>query len=398
MPGREVALAGAGWSTISRRSDRSLGALAVDACSAALADAGLSWQDVDGLATYPSTAGSGGQLQGVDAVSVEYVAQTMGLSDVPWYLSLERGTIGAVLAATVDAVAAGRVDVAVVWKAMHTPKGAYGSFAIDRAPGESQFRAPYGMGGPYNAGGGAVSEFALPYSQYLARHSLDRLLMGEHVVRNRANAASNPHAVWFERPIAMNDWRDTAMVSDPLSLLDCDMAVDGAGAVVVMAGDRARDLGGRVAWVHGHVSSGIHYRRAPSLLWDDLVDNATWMSQRVLGSSGTDSGEIGAAAIYDGFSYFVPLWLEAAGFCPVGEAFGFIADGNTEPGARLTLNVLGGNLGMGRLHGMPQIVDGLRQAQGRAWDGQSEPAPRTLVTVGSATHGAAAFVLGSEPR
>ena len=211
-----VGIVGAGWSLISRRADSCLAELVLSACGAALTDAGLEWSDVDGLATYPSTAGAGGSVEGIDTVGVEYIAQTLPTHQLSWYASLERGTIGHVLAAAVNAVEAGTSRIALVWKGMHSPSGSYGEFQIDEAPGESQFRAPFGMGGPYNAGGGAVAEFAMPYSQYLTRYGRDRLEMGPYAIHNRGNAASNPHAIFFRKPLSEDDWTASRLVSDPL--------------------------------------------------------------------------------------------------------------------------------------------------------------------------------------
>jgi acetyl-CoA acetyltransferase len=96
--------------------------------------------------------------------------------------------------------------------------------------------------------------------------------------------------------------------------------------------------------------------------------------------------------LYDGFSYFVPLQLEAFGFCGEGEAFDFLQDGETKIGGRFPLNTSGGALGMGRLHGTPQLIEAVRQLQGRCGERQVD-CSTSFVHTGSPQGGSGAVVL-----
>ena len=389
--GGRVAVVGTGWSEISRRSNRTLAELTIEACSNAIEDAGLTWDQIDGLATYPSSAGAGGSIEGIDSLGIEYLAQTLGLRELKWYVSLDRGTIGAVLGAAINAVAVGLCDYAVVWKAMHTPPTAYGLFSTEVARGETQFRAPYGVGGPYNAGGGAVAEFAFPYSQYLARHKRTREEMAPYIVQNRANAAENDQAVFAGRPISISDYLKAPLLCDPLSLLDCDMPVDGGGALVLARAELANYLRPDAAFVEGHAAAGIHFLRTPVIDWDDMTFNAHRLGQLALENSEIRISDVGSLSLYDGFSYFIPLWLEALGICEPGGAFDWIEAGHGAASAELPINVSGGNLGMGRLHGMPQLIEAVRHVQNRG----VPKVNKALASVGSPVHGGAVFVFGS---
>ena len=118
-----------------------------------------------------------------------------------------------------------------------------------RVDGVGQFTAPWGFG--FN-----VLRFAMPYSRYMGLYGATREHLATFIVRNRANAAENPDAIFYGKPITTEDYLDARMITDPLSLLDCDMPIDGAGAVVLTTAERARDLKQKPAYVTGCASLG----------------------------------------------------------------------------------------------------------------------------------------------
>jgi acetyl-CoA acetyltransferase len=189
----------------------------------------------------------------------------------------------------------------------------------------------------------------------------------------------------------------STMVSEPLSMLDCDMAVDGCGAVVVTTAERARDLPVTPAYVTGCASLGVGYHNAPVLTLENFTNSARILADAVWRNSGMGPSDIDQLNLYDGFSYFPLLWLEAFGFCGEGEAADFIQDGRVALGGTHPLNTSGGALGMGRLHGTPQLIEGVRQIQGRCGPRQLEHCEATLVQAGSALHGSGALVLSKNP-
>jgi acetyl-CoA acetyltransferase len=387
----KVVIVGSGFSKVSRTPDENLGRLTIEACTKAVESSGLTWADIDGIATYPSTAGAGGAVEGIDMTGVAYLAQTLGLRDLRWYVQTDRGTVSGVLAATVTAVAAGVCDFAVVWKSMHVPRGLFGAFSANVAPGDSQFSAPYGLAG------GAVPMFALPYSEYVARYGATREHMASFIVGNRKNANMNPDAIFYEKPLQRDDYLNDRMISDPLSVLDCDMPVDGCGAVVVTRAELANDLPVKPAYIVGHASGGIPFQHGPVMRWDDWYANAKHVGDMLWENSGLKQSDVDMASLYDGFSWFTYLWLEALGFCGVGEAFEFVQDGRVAIGGDLPLNTSGGALGMGRLHGMPQLVEAVRQVQGLCGPRQVEGAEVAIAHAGSALHGGSIFAFAGEP-
>ena len=155
-----VAIVGVGYSDVTRHSPRTLGQLAVSACTRALDDAGLDAKDIDGISNYPTPSGPFGipPVDGIHVVGVEYISQAMALENLNWSGSITGGTITASMVEAVHALAAGACSHVLVWRGMHNPLGAFGRVTQPRVAGVGQFTAPWGFG--HN-----VIRFALPYSR-----------------------------------------------------------------------------------------------------------------------------------------------------------------------------------------------------------------------------------------
>jgi acetyl-CoA acetyltransferase len=96
--------------------------------------------------------------------------------------------------------------------------------------------------------------------------------------------------------------------------------------------------------------------------------------------------DVDVAQLYDGFSIFVLLWLEALGFCPPGAGGPFVAGGRTtDLGGPLPTNTCGGQLSFGRLHGFGLFVEAVRQLRGEGADRQVPGAEVACVGVGGGT-------------
>src|SRR5579871_486140 len=147
----KTAVVGVGFSRLSRHAEAPLGRLALDACQAAVADAGLEMSDIDGAATYPDQPFRGaGNRDGEDLVSAVFGLNHFGLApDVQWYAQISTGMIPSALIEGVNALLAGACKYVLVWRALHQPKGTYGAWRSDVAGGDSQFTAPYGFTGVF---------------------------------------------------------------------------------------------------------------------------------------------------------------------------------------------------------------------------------------------------------
>ncbi|HSV79521.1 MAG TPA: hypothetical protein VLK85_09995 [Ramlibacter sp.] len=389
MP-HKVAIVGVGLSEIVRHSEKSLGALALDACLAAIDDAGLKVGDIDGICNYPSPSRLGaGDTDGVDIVGVKYIAQALRLDNLSWFNSMTTGTITASVVEAAAAIASGICTTALVWRGMHNPRGKFGASGSIQASGDAQFTAPYGLANN-------VMSFAFAYSQYLAKYGATRRHLGAYVVNCRRNANLNPAAPHFGKPITLQDYLDARMIAAPLSLLDCDMPVDGCGAVVLTTAERARHLRHAPVHIRGAASGGFKYRHSPIMDLESCEEGGAGVARALWKNAGLAPRDIDFVNLYDGFSYFVYTWLEAFGFCRRGEAFQFIQDGRIALEGALPLNPSGGAMGMGRLHGTPQLVEAVLQLQGRAADRQLKRANVTLVNSGGPITGNGALVLARD--
>ena len=169
---------------------------------------------------------------------------------------------------------------------------------------------------------------ALPYNEYLQRYGAARESMAAVVVEARANGARIPWSYWYDRPITADEYLDTRVLSDPICMYDCDIPVDGVAAFVFTTAERARDLRHPPVYVAGYGQGHPDRHRLP-MHWplDDIMDVAAETCARLWEHSGLSVDDVDVPQLYDGFSPFIYFWLEALGYCPVGEAHRFVQDG-----------------------------------------------------------------------
>ena len=191
------------------------------------------------------------------------------------------------------------------------------------------------------------------------------------MVELRRNAARIPWAYWHDQPITVDDYMNARVIADPISILDCDIPVDGVAAFVFTSAERARDLPHPPVYVRGF-GQGSPITLTSGTVWtlDEMVEGGRVASERLWESSGLGVTDIDLPQLYDGFSPFIYLWLESLGFCPQGEAHNFVQDGAIRTGSGLPIVSGGGALGNGRLHGIPQMLECYLQLSGRAGERQ----------------------------
>jgi acetyl-CoA acetyltransferase len=401
----EVAIVGVGQSKLARKQDRAIGALAVDASLAAIADAGLTVADIDGLSTYPDGAGPGvGPVPGISAAPLRWMVDGLGIEQLNWWAA-GGGNISTAIGYAIQALATNSCNYVLVWRAMYQPRGsALGSGTRDvaqTAPREARrvsnaaaYSLPYGLGD-------APTHFAPAYMRYMKMYGAERRHLATYAVTCRENANKNPQAVFYDQPMTFQDYMDCRMIADPLCLFDCDMPIDGAAAIVLTRADRARDLKQAPAYVSAFGSSGYDWRLRPPEEWQEST--AANIGRTLWASTDLKPADIDGAMLYDGFAPDIYWWLEGLGFCDRGEAFEWIQDGRIAIGGELPINTFGGQVSEGRLHGIGHWVEGVRQIQGRADDQPGDGARQipdvenVLVATGMLGHGVG-VILSNEPR
>jgi acetyl-CoA acetyltransferase len=369
--GRNVAIVGVGQSPITRGDDERSERLAVVACKQAIDDAGLRGADVDGMFQYNF---------GWDSPDCFYVQQALGIPDLAAYADIGPmgpSGLGGALAASM-AVASGACETAVVYRAITQSAGHQGTARVMSEPpgGSYQFLIPYG----YTP--------IIPAIGMMMRRRIETLGgsiedYGYIAINARRWAAMNDQAI-FREPITMVDYVASRVLADPLRLFDCDYPVSGANAVVITTAERARDLRHKPV-----VIDATAYATGPRPDWiqsDDFIYGGTRRcGERLWSRTSLTPKDVDVAALYDGFTHITLSWLEALGFCGIGEAGGFIDKGKTiGPGGKLPLNTHGGQLAAGRLHGLGLLVEAVRQLRGECGERQ---VPNARVAAVSNGHG-----------
>jgi acetyl-CoA acetyltransferase len=401
---RRAVIAGVGQSQIGRRIYRHPLELTIEAVLRAIADAGLTRADIDGIATYP---GNLDVPPGFSGVGVTELQDALRL-ELSWFAGgLESpGQLGSVINA-VAAVAAGYANHVVCFRTV-TEASAQG----DKGRASVTVGAGGGGGGGGPGGGvrmGGFMQWTLPYGAPSAANWIGMMAMrhfhefgttreqlGQIALNGRRNAALNPNAI-YTAPMALDDYLGARMISEPLCLYDCDVPADGSTAVVVSRADAAPDLRRPPVGIE---AVGTAIRGRPSWdQWDDLTTMACRDAAAMLWER-TDltPADVDVAELYDGFSFITLAWLEALGFCGHGEAGGFV-DGGTRIAreGQLPLNTHGGQLSAGRLHGYGFLHEASVQLWGEAGDRQVPGGPE-VAAVGAGGGPLAGCLLLTAPR
>ncbi len=360
-----TAIAGVGYTPFGKDSGVSTLTLACRAIMAALDDAGLTPDDVDGLATHRVG----------DSAAPSLVGPALGIHDPHWHLDqFGGGSVShAVVAQAALAVAAGVAETVVCYRAINARSefrmGGTGR-ALPVSP-EVQYQAPYGYVAP-------PQQFAMYARAHMLKYGTRAEHFGQIAVTQRANAAKNPRAL-MRTPITLDDYLAGRWIAEPFRLLDCCLETDGACALVVTSAERARDLRrppvlvSAAAWGGGqsHLSGG------PS---DPTVTAAAALAPRLYGQAGLGPADVDVAQLYDCFTYSVIVQLEDYGFCPKGEGGPYVASGATALGGPLPVNTHGGFLSEGYVHGVNHIAEAVSQLRGDAGDRQVPGAEVALST------------------
>jgi len=380
-------LSGIGRSALGRRLMVDPLSLTMDACLAAVADAGLVLEDIDGLSTYPGPGGFGMSEGGVTAVEEAlrlHPTWVNGGMELP-------GPGGAVVAAML-AVAAGLcrhvLCFRTVWESTHAAlaartagAGAGGAGGAGGTPGrvggDRQWRSPFGAASPANW-------IALNASQYLHRYGATRELLGLIALNGRANAARNPAAIYRD-PMSMDDYLAARPITSPFGLYDCDVPCDCSIAVVVSDASVAADLPKPAVRIEA-----VGTQIAERISWDQ---GTVTHEPQVLGQSAhlwtrtsLVPDDVDLALVYDGFTFNAISWLEALGFCGLGEAKDWIDGGRRIAfDGDLPVNPHGGQLSEGRTHGFGFLYEAVTQLRHDAGDRQVPGARTAVVTSGGGT-------------
>ncbi len=354
---RRVAIVGAALSDCGRVDDKSAFELHHQATSRALADAGVSRNEVDGFMSHGT-----GALPPIElaeylgmANHIDYIDST-GVGGSCWEMFLEHA---------VAAIAQGQIDTVLL---------SYGS--TSRADLKRKFRTAnlfFGNRGPiqFDApfGHTLIAKHAMSARRHMHEFGTTIEQLAEIAVSARYNAGFNPDA-YYRDPITIEDVQSSKMIADPFTKLHCCIRSDGGGAILLTHEERARDCANTPIWVLGTGEAISHTTMSE---WTDFTESPCVRSaQKAFGQAGVTPADIDVVEVYDSFTLTVLLTLEGLGFCKKGEGGAFVEGGTLRVGGALPTNTDGGGLSSCQpgMRGIFLLVEAVKQLRGECGDRQ----------------------------
>jgi acetyl-CoA acetyltransferase len=346
----KAAIVGVGHAGIGEAPGFSAMEILGQAALAAVADAGLTLRDIDGLATCSSAASMwalpvaeylGLRPQFIDSTMLggsSFIAHLM-----PAILALESGQCNAVLVCYGSTQKTGTFSRKAMSEAFRL---------IDPLP----YEHPYSPVQP-------LTSYALAASRHMHEFGTTREQLAEVAVAARRWAQLNPEAVMRD-PLGIDDVLSARMVSTPLTVRDCCLVTDGAGAFVLMRADRARAQVPKPVYVLGNATAV--WNRQISSMENLTVTAASESGRRAFEMAGLAPSDVDVVGLYDAFTINTLLFLEDLGFCKKGEAGAFVENGGIAPGGRLPVNTNGGGLSCVHpgMYGVFLVIEAVRQLRG----------------------------------
>jgi acetyl-CoA C-acetyltransferase len=367
MSSDDVAIVGIGIHKFGRTEGVSGRAMGVHAAREALADAGLSWSDVQ--------IAYGGSYSAGDA---DTLVSDLGLTGVPFInVSNGCGTGGSALISARSAILSGRYDVGMVIGFDKHPPGAFNEDPVK-----------LGLGAWYGETGLMLTTqfFAMKIQRYMTEHSVSHETLSRVAAKAFRNGSMNPYA-WRRQALTVEEIAASPMISYPLTQYMFCSPGEGAVALVLVRGDRARDFTSSPVYLR---AAEFRSRRFGSFevfspwLSPERGDGPTAEASRAAFEvAGIGPEEVDVAQIQDTESGAEIMHMAETGLCAHGEQDRLIADGATEIGGRLPINTDGGVLANGEpigATGLRQVYEIVRQLRGTAGPRQVPGSPRVGFT------------------
>ncbi len=350
-----------------------------DLAARALADAGLSIKDVDGLVvgTIPETD------MFVPSTVSEYLGTQLSFGEA---VDLGGASAAGMVWRAAAAIEMGMADVVLCLAPAAYPLAPdadpaelvawrrFGASSYNYGSPQAEFDIPYG-----HVGQNAL--YAMIAQRYAHFYGYDPRAMARLVVQLRKNACANPDAFFYGKPLTEDDVLKSPMIARPLHLLEIVMPLMGGAAVVVACKDAAKHGPHRPAWVTGCGESLSI--KSPQYARDMLQTPAGPASKKAFHMAGIAPADIHAAQIYDCYTITVLLTLEDSGFCAKGEGMAFFRERDFTWAGNFPLNTNGGQLGFGQpgmAGGMSLVIEAARQIAGRGEKRQISHCDNVFVT------------------
>ena len=358
--------------------DRSMLQLHAESALRAVADAGLSMSDIDGVATAGASP----------AALTEYLGIAPRWADGT---SVGGGSFLMHVGHAAAAIAAGYCDTVLIThgESGRSRVGVGGPARGPSTPG-GQFEAPYGVFGP-------PTMFSIPVVRHMTDYGTTHEQLAAVSVATRQWASKNPRAA-MQDPITIDDVLNSRMICYPFHLLNCCLVTDGGGALVLVSEDRADDFPKKPVWLLGRGESVQHQN--VSMMRDfSFWDHGALSGQEAFRMAGLDQSAIDHAMFYDAFSHTPMYALEALGFVERGESGPWFEEMRGAPGGELPMNTNGGGLSYTHtgMYGMFAIQEAVAQLRLEVDGRQVDDIETSVVHApGGMFSAAATLILGNQ--
>jgi len=384
---RNVCVVGVGLADGPKTPGLSALMLQAQAFGRAVADANLTKNDVDGLAS----AGYGGMHE-------VQLAEYLGLRP-HWLDSTSCGGSSFEFHAlhAFRAIQAGDVDTVAIVYGNNELSAAGRSLGTGRSGGGGAAAVPYPMSWEFPTGLTLVGAYAMAAQRHMFQYGTTSEQLASISVQTREHAARNPHAMYRD-PITVDDVLGSKLVADPLHKLDCCVVSDGGCCIILTTEDRAKALGRPLVYVRGAAAGMTHH--SIQAMPDLTVTAGAVTGPKAFAEAGITASDVDTFQMYDSFSYTVLVCLEDLGFAPKGEGGAFAASGALQLGGALPTNTDGGGLSATHpgMRGLFLLCEATRQLRHEAGDSQVDGAEIAVA------HGSGGWlstmgtvVLGTEP-
>lgn len=374
----EIFIAGVAESPLGKVQNQTELSMVALAAREALAEAGMTLKDVDGL--FVNYMGEEGSVQ---------VGEYLGIQ--PRYSDssdLGGGSFEAFIHHAMLAIASGRCEVALITYAsrQRSRRGRKAGITPNDGTLAGQFEAPYGIHFP-------IGYYALTAARHMYQYGTKPEQLAAVAVAAREWAMLNPKA-WSQEPLTIGDVLASPLICDPLHKLDCCLLTDGGGAVIVTGRDRARDAARRAIRVIGAGENTAQWNI--SQMRDLTVTPGVASGRTAFGMAGITPADVDVFEPYDNFTHSVIHYVEDLGFCERGEGGAFVEEGRLGPGGALPSMTMGGGLSYchpGAL-GILLLIEGVRQLRGECGPRQVPDARIAVVHgIGGLAYSTAATVI-----
>ena len=329
--------------------------LAIEAVLKACADAGIDPRDVDGFSSYSN-----------DRSEASRLAAALGCHQLS-FASMQWGGGGGggsgAVANAAAAIATGQAECVVVLRAL--AQGQFGRFGqgprARSVEGPAAHTLPYGLMS-------AAQMFAMKVNRFMHEHGVRQGALRAISLASYTHAQTNPRAVMYGRPLDAQSYDESRWIVEPFHLFDCCQENDGAAAVVVTTGERARDLPQPPAYILAG-ASGMESRGGLYAFNDSAFPLGRYrtVGEQLWERAGVKPGDIDVIQFYENFSGTTLTAITDIGFCPPEGLEEFVSGGNLQwPDGRLPLNTSGGNLAEAYIHGFQLVNEAVRQIRGQS--------------------------------